>query len=177
MGTNLFQNHLFEQLLAQPEKQARFLATRGGIPQLPPDIWHKIMPISTMTVMRNVSRGLRDVVDAMAMALRRPIAIVKSVIRGRDVRRMMDNFPRDILQQGGAPTGAAVGDRMYLTTEYLQADYRVDDPDLRPQALLRTPRVQHYGWDSTYDPRLSVGQFLNQFYNGTLGNHRRRRLP
>ena len=187
MGTNLFQNHLFEQLLAQPEKRARFLATTGGIPQLLPDIWHKIIPISTMTVMRNVSRELRDVVDAMDMALRRPIEIVKSVIRGRDVRRMIReatykwklvnyttyvapgiNFLIGIDHQRRFHDMA----QTYLTTEYLQADYRVDDPALQPQRLYRG--LQDGAWMSLYDPRLSVRQFLNQFYDG---NHRRRRLP
>jgi hypothetical protein len=169
MGTNLFQNHLFEQLLAQPEKQARFLATRGGIPQLPPDIWHKIVPISTMTVMRNVSRELRDVVDAMAMALRPGIEIVKKHIRGRNVRRPFRRWQFMNL--------AVNIPRYYLTAEYLEARelYRTHR-GAHPGPLVRTHRVQHR-WDSTYDPRLSVGQFLNQFYNGIVGNHRRRRLP
>ena len=155
-------------------KRARFLATTGGIPQLLPDIWHKIIPISTMTVMRNVSRELRGVVDAMDMALRRPIEIVKSVIRGRDVRRMIraHNLLGMVLDPQRRFHDMA---QTYLTTEYLQADYRVDDPALRPQHLFRG--LQDGAWMSTYSRHLSVGQFLKLFYNGTLGNHRRRRLP
>lgn len=160
----------------QTEKQARVLATRDGIPQLLPDIWHKIIPISTMTVMRNVSRELRGVVDAMAMALRPGIEIVKSVIRGRDVRRMISDATYN-LNRPGINRQRRFHDmaQTYLTTEYLQADYRVDDPALRPRRLLRG--LQDGAWMSTYNRQLSVGQFLNQFYNGTVGNHRRRRLP
>jgi hypothetical protein len=128
-----------------------------------------------MTVMRNVSRELRDVVDAMDMALQPAIEIVKSVIRGRDVRRMISDATYN-LNRPGILRDARFRDmaQSYLNTEYLQADYRICHG--RPEPLLRT-LPQKVAWFTTYDPRLSVGQFLNQFYNGIVGKHRRRRLP
>jgi hypothetical protein len=122
-----------------------FMQSRGGIPELPHDIWRKIMPIHypTLVAMRNVSRGLRDIVNAMIESFRPGVETIAALMTGRNIRRAMQTT-RDSWPLLGR-------NRQYLTTDHIrQVRNIVEDEDLTvrqfidafPQIMLRTTRDQ-----------------------------------
>jgi hypothetical protein len=127
-----------------------FMQSRGGIPELPPDIWRKIMPIHypTLVAMRNVSRGLRDIVNAMIESFRPGVEILEALMTGRKIRRAVQTTRKFWPRLGQR------GSRQYLTTDHVRQVHTVVDAEDRsliewdelvrtlPRSLLRTTRDQ-----------------------------------
>jgi hypothetical protein len=122
-----------------------FIKSRGGIPELPPDVWRKIMPIHypTLVAMRNVSRGLHEIVNAMIASFQPGFETLAAFMTGRNIRRAMQTT-RDSWPLLGR-------NRQYLTTDHIrQVRNIVEDEDLTvrqfidafPQIMLRTTRDQ-----------------------------------
>jgi hypothetical protein len=119
-----------------------FIKSRGGIPELPPDVWRKIMPIHypTLVAMRNVSRGLHEIVNAMIASFQPGFETLAAFMTGRNIRRAMQTT-RSLWPRRG-----------YLTTDHVrQVQGVVDNPTLTtgrelleafPQSLRRTSRDQ-----------------------------------
>ena len=125
-----------------------FMQSRGGIPELPLDVWRKIMPIyyPTLVAMRNVSRGLHDVVNAMIASFQPGFETLAAFMTGRNTRRAMQTT-RD-----SWPWLRVRGSRQYLTTDHIRQVHNVieneDNLTVRqflaafPAGLLRTTRDQ-----------------------------------
>ena len=156
--------HLF------PEISEQNLEMQSGMRELTDDVLRKIIPSRPYlenATMREVSREMRRIVMALERALQPAIARVRSFIRGRDVRRMMSGWPPGPWKY--IPTGPFSGisvvkyepGTQYLTTDYLQADYREDDPDIRPRELLRTP-IQKASWEHYWPTLAAHGPFMSE---------------
>lgn len=142
----------FKRFLGQRSRSYRladrnFMQSRSGIPELPFDVWRKIMPIyyPTLVAMRNVSRGLHDIVNAMIASFQPGFETLAALMTGRTIRRAMQTT------RSSWPWLGQRGNRQYLTTDHVrQVRNVVEDEDLTvrqfmdafPQALLRTRRDQ-----------------------------------
>ena len=132
-----------------------FMKSRGGIPELPHDVWRMILPIyyPTLVAMRNVSRELHGIVNAMIASFQPGFETLAAFMTGRNTRRAMQTT------RSSWPWLGQRGSRQYLTTGHVrQVQNVVEDEenltmrqfiDAFPQPLLRTTRDQRH-YDRTW---------------------------
>ena len=167
--------HLF------PEISEQNLEMQSGMRELTDDVLRKIIPSKPYlenATMREVSKEMRRMVIAVDMARERylqpAIAIVRSFIGGRNLRRIMSAewdlksiFPLGPYRSIGTRQLSAPKyepSTQYLTTDYLEADgrnmWRPDTYPL-PAELLRTP-IQKANWENTWPTLRAFGPFMSE---------------